>query len=288
MSTFVTMKKTLLTICILLAPVLMRAQESTPSSATFCHPWQNAVVAYLGDSITDPGERPDGHDWTGRENWHYWGCLQQWLGIRPLVYGVSGNKWSDIPRQVSELQAEHGDDFDAITIFMGANDYITDTPIGEWYDYARDTVVMALGYPATEYDVVKRIPSMDPGTLKGRINISMAILKATYPEKQIVVLTPLHRAYSTFSEQNIQPAESYPNRLGLYFSDYVDAIKETANVWGVPVIDLNSLSGLNPMSEAQVPYFCNPDTDRLHPNAKGHDRIAKTLFYQLLTLPCRF
>ena len=281
------MKKTVLLFCIMLAPVLLRAQNVNTSATTFCHPWQGAVVAYLGDSITDPGERPDGHDWTGRDDWHYWGCLQQWLGIRPLVYGVSGNKWSDIPRQVSELKAEHGDDFDAITIFMGTNDYISDTPLGEWYNYARDSVVMALGYPATVYDVMRRTYAMDPETLKGRINIAMSLLKETYPEKQIVVFTPIHRAYATFSSQNIQPDESYPNRLGIYFGDYVDAIKETANVWGVPVIDLNSACGLNPMSEAQVPYFCKPDTDRLHPNAKGHVRIAKTLFYQLLTLPCK-
>ena len=281
------MKKTLYIICLLLASSLSRAQDTTPATPTFCHPWQGATVAYLGDSITDPGERPEGHDWTGRDNWHYWGYLQQWLGIRPLVYGVSGNKWSDIPRQVSELKSEHGDDFDAITIFIGTNDYISDTPIGEWYDFTRDSVVMALGYPATKYEVVRRTPAMNPETLRGRINIAMSLLKETWPEKQIVILTPIHRAYATFSAQNIQPDESYPNRLGNYFSDYVDAVRETGGVWGVPVIDLYSLSGLNPMSEAQVPYFCKSDTDRLHPNAKGHDRIARTLFYQLLALPCK-
>lgn len=281
------MKKTLYIICLLLVSSLLRAQDTTPSTPTLCHPWQGATVAYLGDSITDPGERPEGHDWAGRDNWHYWGYLQQWLGIRPLVYGVSGNKWSDIPRQVSELKSEHGDDFDAITIFMGTNDYITDTPLGEWYDFSRDSVVMALGYPATKYEVVRRTPDMNPETLRGRINIAMSLLKETWPEKQIVILTPIHRAYSTFSAQNIQPDESYPNRLGIYFSDYVDAVRETGGVWGVPVIDLYSLSGLNPMVEAQVPYFCKPDTDRLHPNAKGHDRIARTLFYQLLALPCK-
>ena len=281
------MKKTFLIICILLAPALMRAQSENPSNTTFFHPWQGATVAYLGDSIPDPGEVPAGHDWTGRDDWHYWGCLQQMLGIRPLVYGVNGDRWSGIPAQASKLKEEHGSDFDAIMIFIGTNDYVTDIPIGDWYDYARDTVVMALGYSATTYTVMRRTPAMDPETLKGRINIAMSLLKETWPEKQIVLLTPIHRAYATFGEENIQPDESYPNRLGLYFTDYVEAIKETGDVWGVPVIDLCAVCGINPMVEAQVPYFRRADRDRLHPNDKGHDRIARTLFYQLLTLPCK-
>lgn len=128
---------------------------------------------------------------------------------------------------------------------------------------------------------------MDGNTLKGRINIAISTLKHMFPQKQIVLFTPVHRAYAKFGEKNIQPAECYPNRLGLYIDDYVEAIKEAGNVWSVPVIDLNALCGLNPMIEEHVQYFANPETDRLHPNAKGHERIARTLMYQLLTIPCR-
>ena len=251
------------------------------------HPWQGATVAYLGDSITDPGSVPDGHDWAGLNDWHYWGCLQQWLGIKPYVYGVSGQKWCDVVPQARQLKAEHGSDFDAITIFMGTNDYIADVPLGEWYAVAPDTMVSAMGYPPTEYVMPRRTPNLDPETLRGRINIALGTLKAMFPDKQIVVLTPLHRGYSTFSEQNIQPDESFPNRIGLYITDYVDVIKEAGNVWGVPVIDLNAVSGLNPMVPEQIRYFGNPDTDQLHPNADGHRRLAKTLMYQMLTLPCK-
>ena len=59
-------------------------------------------------------------------------------------------------------------------------------------------------------------------------------------------------------------------------------------MWGIPVIDLSALSGLNPMVEEQVPYFINADTDRLHPNTTGHERMAATLYYQLMTLPVHF
>ena len=89
-------------------------------------------------------------------------------------------------------------------------------------------------------------------------SIAMDKLKRMFPEKQIILLTPIHRAFATFGAGNIQPEESYPNRLGLYIHDYVEAIKETANVWSVPVIDLNALCGLNPMIEehAFAPMCC--------------------------------
>ena len=283
------MKKFLLFLAVAIFPATLFAQQ------TFVHPWQGARVAFFGDSITDsrvvpknPNPIPKNHDWTGIADSHYWGCLQEWLGIHPYVYGVNGRQWDDIPDQARRLKEEHGDEFDAITIFIGTNDYIADIPIGDWYDKKTEKVTVALGYPATEMQMIKRTPSMDGRTLKGRINIAVSLLKQMFPEKQIVIFTPIHRAYATFGSGNIQPEESFPNRLGLYIHDYVEAIKETANVWSVPVIDLNALCGLNPMIEEHVQYFANPETDRLHPNAKGHERIARTLMYQLQALPCRF
>ena len=74
------------------------------------HPWKGKKVAYFGDSITDPNIKAS--------KVKYWGFLQDWLGITPYVYGVSGRQWNDIPRQVDQLQKEHGDDFDAILIFI--------------------------------------------------------------------------------------------------------------------------------------------------------------------------
>ena len=283
------MKRFLIILTVVFIPSVLFSQQ------TFVHPWQGARVAFFGDSITDsrvvPANRnpiPANHDWTGISDNHYWGYLQEWLGIHPLVYGVNGRQWDDIPEQARRLKEEHGDGFDAITIFIGTNDFIDDIPLGEWYDSKPTLVNKALGYPANDYLLVKRTPSMDEGTLKGRINIAISGLKQMFPEKQIVILTPVHRAFATFGSGNIQPDESYPNRLGLYIHDYVEAIKETANVWSIPVIDLNALCGLNPMLEEHVRYFANPETDRLHPNAKGHERIARTLMYQLQALPCRF
>ena len=148
--------------------------------------------------------------------------------------------------------------------------------------------MQAVGHPKAPVNRVRRTPVMSDDTFKGRINQAVSLLKSLYPTKQIVLLTPLHRALANFGDRNLQPDESYQNSAGLYINDYIQATLETADVWGIPVINLSALSGLNPMVEEQVPYFINPETDRLHPNTAGHQRMAATLYYQLLTLPVQF
>lgn len=100
---------------------------------------------------------------------------------------------------------------------------------------------------------------------------------------------PIHRGYARFGDNNIQPDESYPNSLGLYADAYVDAVKEAANVWAVPVIDLNSICGLYPNADSHTRYF-HDSTERpvSHPNAEGHYRMAKALAYQLSSYPANF
>lgn len=245
------------------------------------HPWQGKRVAYFGDSITDPKN--------SASKTKYWGFLQQWLGITPYVYGISGRQWNDIPNQADKLQKEHGDDFDAILIFIGTNDFNAAVPLGEWFVETEDSVVAAVHKPAATVLRRHRHPSMDKETLRGRINIAMTKLKKMYPMKQIVLMSPIHRAYfASGNINNIQPDETYQNERGLYLDKYVESIKEAGNIWAVPVIDLNSLSGLYPLFDEGAALFNKKDTDRLHPNDLGHERLAKTIMYQLMALPCVF
>ena len=75
---------------------------------------------------------------------------------------------------------------------------------------------------------------------------------------------------------------------GEYIDAYVQAIKEAGNIWGIPVIDFNAVTGMNPMVEEQLIYFYDAGYDRLHPDTKGQERMARTLMYQLLALPATF
>ena len=244
------------------------------------HPWQGKRVAYLGDSITDPKNK-------GAKK-HYWAYLQEMLGVTPYVYAVSGRQWNDIPRQAEQLKKEHGNDFDAIIIFIGTNDYNAGVPIGKWFTEDSTQVLAAIHKPKAMVTRMKRTMVMNDSTYCGRINIALSTLKKMFPTKQIVMLTPIHRAIANFNDKNIQPTEEYQNECGEYLDRYVNSVKEAGNIWALPVIDLNSACGLYPVLDEFSQYFHDQNTDRLHPNDAGHIRIAKTLFYQLLSLPCSF
>src|SRR5574344_35816 len=244
------------------------------------HPWKGKRVAYLGDSITDPKNN------ASKEK--YWGFLQDWLGITPYVYAISGKQWNDIPRQAEQLKKDHGDDFDAIIIFIGTNDYNAGVPISEWYSEIDTTVLAATHKPKAIIERRMRKPIMSTATYRGRINIALNTIKKMFPTKQIVLLTPIHRGFANFNEKNIQPTEAYQNECNEYFDRYVESVKEAGNIWAYPVIDMNALTGMYPLEPNQRQYYQNADTDQLHPNDAGHQRMARTLYYQLATLPCIF
>lgn len=279
------MKKayTILMLCAMVAmPTMAQKQKmkKMQQEQGWQHPWRNRKVAYFGDSITDPR--------LSASKTKYWGFLEQWLGITSYVYGVSGKQWNDIPNQTDKLKAEHGEDFDAIIIFCGTNDFNAAVPIGEWYVETEDSVKAAVHRPAEMVLRRHRAFSMNKNTLRGRINIAMRKLKSMYPDKQIVLMTPIHRAFFASSNTNIQPDEMYQNECGEYFDQYVESVKEAGSIWSVPVIDLHSLSGLFPLLDEGAQLFNKPSTDRLHPNDKGHERMARTMECQLATIPCTF
>lgn len=262
-------------------PVTAAEIGGTKIFGEFIHPWQGKRVGYIGDSITDPRNG-------GGKIKKYWQFLQEWLGITPYVYGISGRQWNDVERQATLLHQEHGGEVDAILVFMGTNDFNHGVPIGEWFTESVEQVYAAQGKPKQLETRRKRTPVMSDDTFRGRINKGMAALKRLFPDKQIVLLTPLHRALANFNDKNVQPEECYQNWCGEYVDAYIQAVKDAGNLWGVPVIDLNAVSGLNPMVEQQLIYFHDPAKDQLHPNSRGQERMARTLMYQLLALPGGF
>lgn len=277
------MKRLLIFILFVVLVVPMMAQETaiTPDlsfqKVGIWHPWKGKRVAYFGDSITDPRN-------SGSKK-KYWGFLEDWLGIQTYVYGRSGRMWNDVKRQANLLQEEHGDSVDAILIFMGTNDYNTGIPIGEWFTEQEEQVMAGIHETKHLVDRRHRYPVMSDSTYRGRINVAMDYVKRLYPQKQIVLLTPIHRAEFYANEKNWQPREDYTNKCGEYIDAYVESVKEAGNLWAVPVIDLNALCGLYPLMDEMAQYFKSAENDRLHPNDEGHRRMALTLMCQLATMP---
>ena len=245
------------------------------SKKTLISQWNGKRVAYLGDSMTQkPG---DGSS-------VYWEYLSTLLGIEPFVYGISGHQWNDIYEQAVKLKNERGTDIDAIFIFAGTNDYNNNVPLGKFFT----ETTKQTNHDGQNVTRKYRSRIFDDTTFCGRINKVIAFLKNHYPMQQVIILTPLHRGFAKFSDRNVQPGENYCNGQGLYLEDYVNSLKEAALNWAVPIIDLYSMSGLYPLSDSYTRYFRNRETDRLHLNSEGNYRLAKTIQYQLLTIPSTF
>jgi len=248
------------------------------SQPLFKSQWNGAKVAFLGDSITDERQ-------VEKTNNTYWNFLSEMLGITPYVYGINGNRMNQIVPQGKKLLEEHGSEVDAIIVFAGTNDYNASIPMGEFYT-TEEASVEEDGHVMVQRK--KRTMVLSEDTFKGRLNCAMKYLKETFPGKQIIFLTPLHRGYATFGDDNIQPDESYSNGQGLFIEDYMQAVKDAGVLWAIPVIDLASESGLYPMLDSQAGYFRNAETDRLHPNTPGHKRMAYALAGRLASMPVKF
>lgn len=270
---------------LLISPAGMSAKETSEittdtnlkaEDVCLSTPWKGKKVAFLGDSMTDPKNKS--------AKKHYWDYLKSLMGIEPHVFAKSGFRWDGIFRKAEELRDNMGDSIDVIVIWAGTNDYNHSVPLGDFYKEQMDSVVFNGNMEYRKH----RTFEMTDSTFTGNINRVMSYLKHYYPEKQIVIMTPIHRGYARFNDKNIQPDENYANAQGLYIEDYIDVLRKAASLWAVPLIDLYSESGLYPIEDNHVRYFHLGDTDRLHPNDKGHYRIARTIQAKLTSLPPTF
>lgn len=235
--------------------------------------WKGRKAVVLGNSISDKAHVGTTECW--------WEILEPFMGMDIESCALNGSEFNGVLWQAERLVRDGDRDFDLLTIFAGTNDFNGNIELGEWFSERKKSV----NRNDKIEEVMQRVPLMDGTTFRGRLNVLADYFKTHFPEKQIVFMTPLHKAFSQFSEDNIQPDESYSNLLGLYLEDYVRVIRELGNVWSFLVIDLNAVSGLYPMNEEYSRFFSDKSKDLLHPNAKGHERIAKTVACQLFCLP---
>ena len=102
--------------------------------------------------------------------------------------------------------------------------------------------------------------------MKSAMSLMIENIYSHYKETNIIIITPLQRNYN--GEIETETKGLGPNNLGLYLIDYVKAIKEIAEKYSLPVIDLYSYGGINTLNAL------DRTTDGLHPNKKYSDRIG--------------
>ena len=235
--------------------------------------WANKTCAFLGDSITDKV-----HVGTTK---NYWQFLEEILGISSVSYGINGVQSDSLINQATSAYNDNPN-YDAIFILIGTNDFNANIEIGEWFtESEKETNKDGVSVRLKHRDII-----INKRTFKSRLNTGLQYIKKKFPNSQVILMTPLHRAYAVFDPNNIQPDESYANTSGLFLSDYVAAIKEAANIWATELIDLNAISGLYPLMEEYSGYFHNSQTDMLHPNINGHYRMAQAIAAKMNSISC--
>lgn len=128
-----------------------------------------------------------------------------------------------------------------ISIEGGTNDYQNNVPLGD-------------------------INSTDNTTFYGALKTVFKGVRENNPDSKIFVMTPMKRTYGYGIG---------PNGIGLKLLDYVNAIKEVADLYSIPVLDLYSMSGISPFITAHVPkYFA----DGLHPTNEGYIWLADVIW----------
>ena len=209
---------------------------------------QGLKINFLGDSITE------GMGVSCIEN-VYWKVLEREFGLsQARGYGVSGTRFakrrvpSENPRfdlDFCSRLPEMDDDADVVVIFGGTNDFgHGDAPLGSMDDRTQNTFYGAchtLFFSAIE----------------------------KFPDAHIVIMTPLHR----LCEDDVRGEGNKKENLAP-LSAYVDIIRQVAEYYSLPVLDLWALSGIQPGVDIIRKKYC---PDGLHPNDAGHERIARRL-----------
>lgn len=208
---------------------------------------KNKKINFLGDSITQGvGATEDGK---------YVSVFERTFEPATVRnYGISGTRFA---RQIKPTVdnpsfdldfcsrvSEMDNDADIVVVFGGTNDYgHGDAPVGAPSDRT-------------------------PDTFYGACHTLMSSLIEKYPEATIVFMTPLHRATE--------------NRAGREpLSVFVSIIREVAEFYSIPVLDLYACAGIQPQLAAHRERFA---PDGLHPNDAGAAKIAERLGHFLLAL----
>ena len=210
-------------------------------------------ITFLGDSITEgcgASSKENNFVEILKRNCELKEAYNHGIGGTRIAKQIQLNENETEDRNFCSRVAELEEDADVVVVFGGTNDYCHgDVAFGTFADRT-------------------------PDTFYGACHTLMTSLIEKYPSKPIVFITPLHRvdeggSFWRWVAKNIS------------LKQYVDAIKEVAEWYSIPVLDLYARGGMQPNVPAQNELYF---TDGLHPNDTGYALIAEKLekFLKLL------
>ena len=115
-------------------------------------------------------------------------------------------------------------------------------------------------------------------TFYGALKYLVTRLTFNNPDAKLLFITPMKAdKYGGTYDVN---GNVRKNSVNATEEDYVNAIKEVASYYSIPVLDLFHDGNLNPYIPAQNTMT----VDGLHPNEKGAQRLAKTIAHAINNL----
>ena len=208
-------------------------------------------VNFLGDSITEgAGASSPEHN--------YVNVFARKTGAIVRNYGIGGTRIAPQSKEnfgpsFVDRAPDMDPDADLIVVFGGTNDF---------------------GHGDAPFGNVDEIWDRDKSTFCGAMRALLTELAEKFPTTRVVVLTPLHRCSEMVTT----------NEIGLpchILHDYVEAERRICEYYSVPVLDLWSVSGIQPCIPASKKQYT---ADGLHPNDCGMERVADLLIGFLRTL----
>ena len=193
------------------------------------------------------------------------------LGMTFYNYGIIGSTmaYHESRDPMSRRYEELPDDADIITVMGGTNDIRNGIQLGTMNDRTDETYYGAL-------HVVL-------GGLYKKYMIDQDVTVGK--SKKIVAITPIKLLQSSSAEQG--------GTGTLYdFEPWVNAVKEVASYYSIPVLDFYNLSGINPHLNETIQgtvsgytgYYNPYITDGTHPTREGQAIMANVLMGFLKTL----
>ena len=197
--------------------------------------WAGKKWLAIGDSLTDPAVASEG----------YPHLVSKALGLSLTNVGASGK----VMNYFVDLIPDYADDFDLVTVLLGTNNQGYNCGIGSLNDGVDYTTNNSF------YAQTQKVAEM---------------LMEKYPTAVIAFLTPIRR--TGVDGQNNNDEGYMINALGLTTEPYAEAVKEVADYYGLPCLDLYH-NGINPKSGwMRQLYFVN--SDGTHPNNDGHAKYT--------------
>ena len=211
--------------------------------------WFNKKAVIIGDSITAGADGASSGASSVPKESNLPNQLKDRLGLNEIInYGASGTTIAQTSGNDNGMGglafvnrfSNMDDDADLVIVFGGTNDY------------------------GSSYTVDFGTPSdTEKTTFYGALNYLCNGLIEKYNGKTIVFMTPLHRDIET------------ANVKGKTLLDYVNAIKEVCQTFGIPVIDTYNISGFTPKNNSFKQAYL---PDGLHPNEIGYKLLAERIY----------